>query len=136
MILTAAELADLRRLEEGEMVDRGVMRSPTGRSAQNSDGEEEPVYADEFTTRCRVGGPNRADTPTVRTVEIGGVERPVIEGGLRLPVGVPAVRRGWLFEITAVGGTSDPRLVGRKYLIQDDPVKTSATARRLDVVEV
>jgi hypothetical protein len=119
------------------MLDFGVMRSPTGHTAQNGDGEEVPTYADEFTSRCKVQGSSAASADaSYRTVRIGGVDREVITAGLHLPVSAPATEPGWVFEVTVVDPSSDPRLLGRKYLVHNDPVKSNATARRLDVVEV
>jgi hypothetical protein len=126
-----------RRAAEALLVDTGVMRRPTGRSAQNADGEEESEFEDVFTSPCKIQGPSSSSRDTgSRTVTVGGVERPVIEGGLHIPVGKPATERGWVFEVTSVGALSDIRLLGKKYMVDNDPVKSNATARRIDVVEV
>lgn len=126
-----------RRAAESLMLDSGVMRRPTGRTAQNSDGEETPLFEDVFTSRCKVqGGPQAGTDPVGRTVTIAGVERVVNHGGLHLPVSAPDTRYGWVFEVTQVADPSDVRLLGRKFFVVADPVKSNATARRLDVVEV
>ena len=119
------------------MTDSGVMRRPTGRSAQNTDGEEEATYEDVFTSPCKIQGSSADSSDTSsRTVNVGGVDRPVIEGGLHIPVGKPATEHGWVFEVTSVGALSDIRLLGKRYMVDNDPVKSNATARRIDVVEV
>lgn len=134
--LTGA-LPELRRQAEALMTDSGVMCRPTGRTAQNADGEEEQVYEDVFASPCKIQGPSTASRDTAsRTVNIGGVDRPVIEGGLHIPVDKPATEHGWVFELTRVGALSDIRLLGKKYMVVNDPVKSNATARRIDVVEV
>lgn len=128
-------LPGMRQQAESLMQDFGVMRRITGRTVQNEDGEEEPEFADVFTSRCKIQGTSDA-TPTTRTAVVGGVERPVIDAGVHLPLASPVVERGFVFEVTAVGPSSDPRLVGKRYWVESDPVKSFATARRLDVVEV
>lgn len=81
------------------------------------------------------------DTKT-RYVRIGEVERPVIEGGLHIPldavVPTPGWQQGlgWEYEVTALGDHDDPALLGRRYLVVEVPAKSFATARRLNVVEV
>ena len=131
------ELPAMRREAEALMTDAGVMRRPTGRSTQNSDGEEEPLFEDVFTSPCKIQGPSAASSDTTgRRVEIGGVERVVIEAGLHLPVSKPDTGYGWVFEVTSVGALSDLRLLGKKFFVVDDPAKSAATSRRLNVVEV
>jgi hypothetical protein len=127
-----------RTAAESLMVDTGVMRQPTGRTEQNPfTGEETPEYADVFTSACKVQGSSVGGSdPTYRTVTIGGVEREVVTAGLHLPHDAPSVEPGWIFEVTAVGVGSDPRLVGRRYYVHNDPAGSFKTARRLDVVEV
>lgn len=94
-------------------------------------------FTAEGETPGRVSGRSRAggDTST-RTVTIGGVERPVMEGGLHIPLDAPLPKIGWEYVCTAVGSASDPSLVGRRWRVVDVPAKSFATARRLDVVEV
>lgn len=120
--------------------------SPTGTSAQNPvTGLEEPVFVTEGTTPGEVQSPTSqgGDTP-VRYVNVGGVERPVLTAGLRIPVsadlpsdGPPHVAGGaWEYVVTALGEHDDPVLLGRRYRVVEVPAKSFATARRLDVVEV
>lgn len=84
----------------------------------------------------------------MRFVNIGGIERPLIEGGLHLPVhayvtdGVLPIKAsdsrgiGWEFQVIAVGPDDDCALLNRRYLVWKVPAKSRATARRLDVVEL
>lgn len=119
---------------------------PTGRTAQNeTTGLEEPGFASEGTTpgKVQAEAATGGDTET-RTVSVGGVPRPVLAGGLHIPIGsdvpsagAPHVSGGaWEYVVTAVGTNDDPALLGRRYRVVDVPVKSFATARRLDVVEV
>lgn len=115
----------------------------------DADGYEVVGFADEGSTVGKVqsGTQAGADTPT-RYVSIGGVDRPVISGGLHIPIDsftfdwalliVAGEQRGqgWEFEVTTVGPDDDPALLERRYLVVGVPAKSHATARRLDVVEV
>lgn len=136
-VSAAAAVLRGRGLAESLMQDRGVMRSPTGHAVIDDNGQEIPSYADEFTTRCKVAGASTGGTdPTYATVTVGGVQRSLITAGVAIPVGSPTCKRGWVFEVTAVGPSSDPRILGRKYLVHNDPASSFKTARKLDVVEV
>lgn len=119
-----------RARAEALMHDFGVMRSPTGRAAINDDGLEVPTFRDEFSTVCKVGSGSYV------TVEVGGVQQTLMTDGLSIPVGSPTCVRGWVFEVTQAGAASDPRIVGRRYLVHNDPASSMKTARRLDVIEV
>lgn len=101
------------------------------------DGLEEETWVPQYTTAGRVSGRSRQGGDTnVRMVTVGGVERPVSEGGLHIPLSAALPQINWRFRCTAVGPNSDPSLVGRKFQVVDVPAKSYATARRLDVVEV
>lgn len=87
------------------------------------------------------GGAASTRDPVSRTITIGGVARPVLEGGLHIPISAPVPKAGdrgigWEYKCTAVVAPGDPALVGRWFLVVSVPAKTYATARRLDVVEV
>lgn len=109
----------------------------------DADGYEVLGYSDEGPTFGRVqsAGQSGSDTPT-RLISIGGVERPVLSGGLHIPVSatIPTAGEqrgvGWEYVVTAIGPADDPALLGRRYLVVGVPAKSHATARRLDVVEV
>lgn len=106
------------------------------------DGLEVQGYNDEAPTPGKVqgGSQSAADTAT-REVTVGGVSRPVLAGGLHIPVSatVPVAGDrgvGWEYLCKAVAAPGDQALVGRRYLVVNVPAKNYATARRLDVVEV
>lgn len=104
-------------------------------------GQETPGDTPEGTTVGKASGQSQqASDPYTRTVTIGDVEVPVIQGGLHIPLSapVPDERPGhqWEYVVTAVGRADDPALLGRRYRVVSVPAKSYATARRLDVVEV
>lgn len=87
------------------------------------------------------GGAASTRDPVSRVVTIGGVSRPVLEGGLHIPISAPVPTAGdrgiaWEYQCTAVTTAADASLVGRWYLVVSAPAKAYATSRRLDVVEV
>lgn len=138
----AAELPFLRQQAESLMTLTLSAFSPDG-TTEDADGFEIPAYASQGTTPGKVQGGTQAgkDTPT-RYVSIGGVDRPVLEAGLHIPIGAPlpvaSEQRGigWEYEVTDVGALDDPALLGRRFLVVEVPMKSRATARRLSVVEV
>ena len=101
-----------------------------------SGGLEEDFWEPQYVTLGKVSGRSREGDTNTRTVTIGGVERPVVEGGLHIPLAATLPAIGWEFVCTAVGPNSDPALLGRRWRVIDVPAKSYATARRLDVVEV
>ena len=105
-------------------------------------GLEVQAYATHSTTPGKVqgGSASTADTAT-EYVTIGGVRRPLLRGGLHIPVGatLPVAGDqgvGWEYAVTAVGALDDLTLLNRRFLVVNAPAKSFATARRLDVVEV
>lgn len=145
----ARELPGLRAAAESLMSLTLAAYSPSG-TTTDTDGYQVPAFATEAETSGKVQSGSQAgqDTAT-RYVSIGGVDRPVLAGGLHIPLAayvdpilstlsiVASEQRGvgWEFEVVAVGD-ADPALLGRRYLVVGLPVKSYATARRLDVVEV
>jgi hypothetical protein len=110
--------------------------------ARQVNGLEVPAYATEGTTPGKIqgGSASTADTAT-EFVTVGGVRRPLLRGGLHIPISAPVPVAGdrgigWEYACTAVASPGDPALVGRRYLVWSVPAKLYATARRLDVVEV
>jgi hypothetical protein len=100
------------------------------------DGLDERLYVEQYVTPGKVSGRSRQGDTNTRTVSIGGVERPVFEGGLHIPLSADLPAIGWEYVCTAVGAASDPALLGRTWRVVDVPAKSYATARRLDVVEI
>lgn len=127
-----------------QMVDTFTPYSPNGNTL-DADGFQVPAFLAQAATpgkiQSRTGGLGAAGDASTRFVTIGGVERPVLEGGLHLPIDAPlpvagAQGVGWEYECTAIGADSDPAMLGRRWLVVSVPVKTLATARRIDVAEV
>jgi hypothetical protein len=100
------------------------------------DGLESDDWFIQFETVGKVSGRSREGDTNTRTVSVGGVERPVVEGGLHIPLAAPVPEPGFELVCTAVGANSDPSLLNRRWRVVDVPAKSYATARRLDVVEV
>lgn len=138
----ASAVARGRVAAQAQMTLTLAAYSPDG-TTEDADGFEIPAYASEGSTPGKVQGGSQAgkDTPT-RYVSIGGVDRPVLEAGLHIPIGAPlpvaSEQRGigWEYEVTAVGTFDDSALLGRRFLVVEVPMKSFATARRLSVVEV
>lgn len=128
-----------RRAAESLMTDTFAAYSPRQTKV---DGLDETVYDPQGSTPGKSSGTSVTGRDTItRHVLIGGVERPVVEGGLQIPISAPLPVAGdqgigWEYECTAVGPASDPQMVGRRWLVVNVPVKSYATARRLDVVEI
>lgn len=142
------------RLERGRRMAESLMTlTLTAYSPSDPlmlDGIRIPGFKVEGTCPGKVQGGTQAgkDTPS-RTTTIGGVQRPILEGGLHIPISAflaPDGRMlmvagsenvGWELEVSAVGGGADPSLLGRRYLLHEiPPAKSFATARRLNVVEL
>lgn len=142
-----AALPELQAHAESMMTLTFTAYSPNG-TTTDADGYEVQQYVDEGQTPGKVQGGSQAgkDTQT-RYVNVGGTERPVLEGGLHIPLDrflfdglliVAGEQRGigWEFEVYSIGPADDPALLGRRYLVVEVPAKSFATARRLSVVEV
>lgn len=147
MIIHEGDLTEDRAEAEAEMTLILTAYSPNG-TTPDADGYEVQQYADEGSTPGKVQAGSQAGSDTAtRYVGVGGTERPVMAGGLHIPVGmflldglliVAGEQRGigWEFEVSSIGPNDDPALLGRRYLVVGVPAKSHMTARRLDVVEV
>lgn len=138
-----AALPELQAHAESMMTLTLTAYSPTGQSTTDADGYQVPEYANEGDTPGKVqAGSQAGGDGQTRYVNIGGVERPVLAGGLHIPLGasvpVASEQRGqaWEYMVTGIGPADDPALLGRRYMVVGVPAKSYATARRLDVVEV
>jgi hypothetical protein len=109
--------------------------SPTAAST-NDDEQEVAGFTPQGEALGKVSGRSREGDTNTRYESVGGIERPVIEGGLHIALEADIPSIGWEYACTAVGPDSDPQLVGRRYRVVDVPAKSYATARRLDVVDV
>lgn len=130
-----------RIVAEELMVDTFAAYAPGARVTQ-ANGLEGPGYTLQYSTIGKAAGRPRAlvskDT-TARYVLVGETKRPVVQGGLAIPMSKPIpvagdFGAGWEFECTAVDPNSDPNLVGMRYLVLGVSARTYQTARRLDVV--
>lgn len=136
-----ARLPAMRARAESMYLDTFTAYSPSG-TTTDADGFKHPTYASEGTTPGKVAGPSmQARDTNAREVVVGGVSRPVVEGGLHIPVSaaVPAVGEygfGWEYVLTTLGPLTDPSLLNSRWLVVDAPAKSYATARRLDVVRL
>jgi hypothetical protein len=131
-----AELPFLRAQAESLMTDTFAAYSPNG-TTEDADDFQTTAFATETPTigKIQASALQQSDTGT-RYVRVGTVDRPVVSGGLHIPIAAAPPKPGWEYQCTAIGPTSDPSLLGRRWRVVDAPAKTHATARRLDVVEV
>lgn len=143
----AAALPELQAQAESLMTLTLTAYSPAG-TEPDADGYEVHQFADEGSTPGKVqSGSQQGGDSATRYVNVGGVERPVIEGGLHIPLDrfvfdglliVASEQRGqaWEFAVDSIGPADDPALLGRRYMVVGVPAKSFATARRLDVIEI
>jgi Family of unknown function (DUF6093) len=140
-MFTAAELAEFRSDAEELMTATFSVQAP-GSATTVVDGFKRSGLINKTPTVGKIQGGAAAARDTVsRYVSVGGVKRPVLEGGLHIPIDaeVPCAGDegiGWIYTCTAVCVGEDPALVGRSFLVVSAPAKSFASARRLDVVEV
>lgn len=128
-----------RQRAQALMLDTFTAYSPAG-TTKDADGMEVPAYVAQGTTVGKIQGRSKGDTNT-RTESVGGVDRPVVESGLHIPVEAPAPAygprgTGWEYVLTTPGPSTPPDLVGSRWLVVDSPAKSAMTARRLDVVRL
>lgn len=137
-MFTAAEMAELREIAESTMLDTfEAYATTTGKV----DGWDTTTRTLQYETPGEIAGSSQAiATTTTRTVDIGGLDHVVIEGGLSIPIGPlerPVPRIGWQFKCVAVAdGVGDPANVGRWWQVVEIRSRGLATKRRLDVVEI
>lgn len=135
-----SELPFLRAEAEARFTDTFAAYSPTA-GTKDADGVDVAGYVTEAPTKGKVSAESgRGDTES-RTINVGGVERLVLTGGLHIPISaaVPTAGEygtGWEYECIAVGALSDLAVLGTRWLVVDVPLKSNATARRLDVVRL
>lgn len=128
-------LGGMRSRAESLMSDTFTAYAPNG-DFTVVDGIETPDFDDKGSVLGRVRVVSRVETTPARFVTIGGVERPVVEGGLRIPVSAPVPDVGWEYQMTAPGPMTDPALAGRRWRVMGEQADSFGTARRLNVVEV
>jgi hypothetical protein len=124
-----------RRAAQAAFADTFAAYSPAV-TTLDVNGYEVPAFTAQGSTKGKVQSRNREGDTNTRMIRVGDVDRPVIEGGLHIPLSATVPGIGWEYVCTAVGALSDVALLGRRWRVVDVPAKTYATARRLDVVEV
>jgi len=131
----AAALPELRAEAAGMMTDTFHLLALT--ETTDADGMSVHAWAPtgdpipgRFPSR-RSGG----DAQNMRMVDVGGVERPIIEGGLHLPFSA-SPEPGQRYRCTAIGPRTHPSALGRTVQVIEAPVASNMTAWRLNVVEV
>lgn len=135
----SAALLEMRAHAESLMTLTVAPHVPNG----GTDSDGFPAFDQQSPHSAKVQASAQAGSDVAtRYVRVGGVDRPVIVGGLHIPLSapVPAASEqegvGWEYVVTAVGPLDDPALLNRRYRVVGAPAKSVATARRLDVVEV
>lgn len=131
----SAALPDLQRHAESLHQDTFSAWSPNGFST-DGDGYETALWAAQGNVAGKINTRGQQAEGMTRYVTVGGVELPVIEGGLRIGIGATVPEVGWEYQCTAIGPRSDQSLLGRRWRVVGVPTKTHAVQRRLDVVEV
>lgn len=107
-----------------------------GAKTTDADGMETTAWTPRGVTPGKLASQSRrAAYGRAHSETVGGVTRPVLEGGLAIPISSPLPSVGWEYQVTATGD-ADPALLGRRFHVTSVPAKSFATARRLDVVEV
>jgi hypothetical protein len=128
-----------RAAAEAEMVDTFAATS-TGWTTVDGMDVKGDIAQGSTPGKVQAGSRDGSDTAT-RMFSVGGVDRPILMGGLHIPISAPVPAAGdrgvgWEYTCTATGPATDPAQLGKRFLVVSVPIKTYATARRLDVVEV
>ncbi|MCW2785243.1 MAG: hypothetical protein JWP74_1760 [Marmoricola sp.] len=139
----SAALPDMQRQAESLMTLTLTPYAPTGDFTTDADGFEVPELLPQTPHAGKVQGGSQSgkDTQT-RYIRVGDVERPVLEGGLHIPLSAPVpqpgqqINLGWQYVVTGVNGLADVALLGRRFLVVEVPAKSFATARRLNVISL
>lgn len=142
-MFTAAELAE-HRADAEELMTLTLTWYAPGADTMAGD-LKVPGFDTKGTTPGKVQSPSRQGDTTTRTVQVGGTQRLVHEAGIHIPLTAHVddtagllLRPGWECVVTGIEtGLDDPALLGRRFhVVEIPPVKSRATARRLDVAEV
>lgn len=134
----SSALPDLRAQAASTMLDTLAFGTIVRGAQDPTTGLEADVFVATFTTKGKIAGASQGGADlAVRMVDIGGVQRPVITGGVHIPFDrTNAVPSGMLVKVMTLGPRSPHHLLGRLYRIEGESVKSYETARRFDVVEV
>ncbi len=128
-------LPEFQRHAASMFRDTFAAYSPGG-TTTDADGFEVPAFTAEGTTPGKVSGRSRDADTDARYVDVGGVDRPVVEGGVHIPISALVPQIGWEYVLTAAGPLTNTAMIGRRYRVVDVPLKSYQSALRLDVVEV
>lgn len=131
----ASALASGRRAAEARMLDRGDLKRPTGRTAQDeTTGHKEPIYeVIKTNVRCRV---KVSEGLTARDSDAGGRTAVEVTRQLHISVREPKVLPNDIFVMTKVHSTSDQTLTGATLVLSGPAPGSQTTSRRLQVSEV
>lgn len=129
-----SELPFLRAEAEAMMLDTFTAYTYTW--TKDADGLDVQDWVAQGTTPGKVPNKRAAgDASNARTATVGGVERVVIETGLHLPWS-ESPKVGMEYELTALGPTTHPSMLGKRYHVVETHPASAMTAWRLDVVDV
>lgn len=131
MSAVASLVAAGRRAAEALMVDTIVVYDVGDRDTQDeSTGDEVLELVIAFTSKAKF---QQGDVTQPNMPSVGGRREAIDETTVQIPVSAPQVVQGQVVECTAVGDGSDPRLVGRKWVVSVPMNKTYSTATRLSL---
>jgi hypothetical protein len=125
----ASVLARGRVAAEAGMVDTCTIRRRTGTSTDRDTGATIPVYATQYTGKCRV----QQATAQAQQAEAGQDHLLLLRLEVQLPMSVTGLEVG--DEVTIDTSAHDADLPGRVFTVRDLAHKTHATARRVQVIE-
>ena len=119
------------------MLDTLAVTYKTGTTFDDVTGEETPIFATKFTSKCKVATGGLGDLiPTVKDDPAAG--RVVTETRLIMfmPVDAGEVLPDDVLVITAIGPETDPHLLGSRLRAVARISQSWATARRFSVEEL
>lgn len=129
------------RIQAGSLLqDTFTAYAPTTDTVVN--GFETDAYASQGTTAGKIAGPSaQTRDAATRTVTVGNMELPVVEGGLHLPITATPVAgeygTGWEYVLTTPGPGTPASLTNSRWLVVGGVTpKSHQTALRLDVVRL
>lgn len=130
-----AQSATLRGQAAAErlMQDTGRIRRPNGTTLDATTLAQVPAYTNIWTGPCRV---QRSGALSPSNSAAGGYEFGIKSVIAQLPIASTGMRRGDVFDVTAIGPVTDPTLVGLTATIEADLSKSHATKRTLVCEEV
>lgn len=114
------------------MTDTCRVKYQSGRGAQDeSTGKKPPVYTTRFDSVCKFQASYSSATSQP---DVGGRRDPIDQIEVHLPASAAQVHEGDVIE--CLTSATDPRLVGRLFVVGSPMNKSYATATRLSVKEL